>query len=384
MCNNNAFLFSILLEINVIFPLPSFTKMAREKPDIREIIKAETEDRYELVRQLGRGAYGVVYAARDKQTGKEVAVKRIERIFESALDAKRCLREIKILSSLNHENITNLVDVWCAPSFDDFHAIIIVIDLMDTDMFQIISSGQPLLVDHHRYFIYQLLRGLKYLHSANILHRDLKPGNLLLNSDCDLKIADFGLARISDPDEPSGFLSEYVATRWYRAPEVLLNYDTYGPPMDLWSVGCILCELILRQAIFRGTSTRNQLELICDVLGSPTEEDLAECTNAKALRFMQSLPPKNKVPWEAVFNGKTFDEEEVDFIEHLLQWNPKNRMTVEEALEHPFMEKLHDPFDEPVGFPCEEFDFERPDITLEELKVEMWKEVVKRHPEYEQ
>ena len=99
---------------------------------------------------------------------------------------------------------------------------------------------------------------------------------------------------------------------------------------------------------------------------------------------MQSLPPKNKVPWEAVFNGKTFDEEEVDFIEHLLQWNPKNRMTVEEALEHPFMEKLHDPFDEPVGFPCEEFDFERPDITLEELKVEMWKEVVKRHPEYEQ
>ena len=346
--------------------------------DIVEAIRYETGDRYQLYRLIGRGAYGSVFAAKDKLTGKEVAVKRMCRIFESELDAKRCLREVKILSALNHENITNLVNICAAPTYEEFHAIVLIIDLMDTDMYQIINSGQPLLVDHHRYFIYQILRGLKYLHSANILHRDLKPGNLLLNSDCDLKIADFGLARISEPDEPKEFLSEYVATRWYRAPEVLLNYEIYGPPMDMWSVGCILAELILRKPLFPGTSTRNQLELITDILGSPTPEDLQNCTNQKAYKFMQSLPPKEKVPWEQVFEGKTFDEVELDFLENLLKWNPNNRMTVEQALEHPFMEKLHDPFDEPVGFPCEEFDFEKQEFTIEQLRQELWEEVLKR------
>ncbi|EAX99031.1 CMGC family protein kinase [Trichomonas vaginalis G3] len=355
-----------------------------DRPPITEdLVNKETQGRYKFVKTLGRGAYGVVFAAIEKATGKEVAVKHVDRVFESPLDAKRCLREVKILSQLNHENITNLVDISCLPDYENFKGLAIVMDLMDTDMCQIINSGQPLLVEHHRYFIYQLLRGLKYLHSANILHRDLKPSNLLLNSDCDLKIADFGLARISEPDEPQEFLSEYVATRWYRAPEVLLNYDTYGAPMDMWSVGCITAELVLRHPLFRGTSTRNQLELITQILGSPTDKDLEGCTNQKAYRFMQQLPPQTKVPWEELFQGKTYNPEEIDFIDRLLKWNPNERMTVEEALEHPFVVKLHDPFDEPVGFPFEEFDFERQDVTVEELKMEMWKEILKRHPKFE-
>lgn len=347
--------------------------------NLEELI-LETQDRYKFNKVIGRGAYGIVLAATDKATGRDVAVKRVERIFDSILDAKRILREIRCLSTLKHENITNLIEVSAAPNFESFHAIIVVMDLMDTDMYQIINSGQPLLKDHHRYFIYQILRGLKYIHSANILHRDLKPGNLLLNASCDLKIGDFGLARVSDPEEGREFLSEYVATRWYRAPEVLLNYDTYGPAIDVWSVGCILAELILRKPFFPGQNTMNQLALINDKIGSPTLEDLEECTNPKARAFMASLPHRPKVPFSEIFVG--VDADEVDMIERMLTWDPRKRMTVEEALEHPFVAQLHDPMDEPVTFPLEDFDFEGPEMSMADLKVLMWEEVLRFHPEF--
>ncbi|KAH0790206.1 CMGC family protein kinase [Histomonas meleagridis] len=345
-------------------------------------LEAETQGRYHFIKFLGRGANGIVFEAIDKVTNQHVAVKRIERLFESTLDAKRTLREIRILTHLRHENITNLHNVTTLPSFENFRVIIMVIDLMETDMFKIISSPQPLIVDHWKYFIYQLLRGLKYLHSANILHRDLKPSNLLLNANCDLKICDFGLARVSDPSNGFEYLTEYVATRWYRAPEVLLNYDKYGFAMDMWSVGCILAELILRRALFPGKGTMNQLALIADTIGSPTEEDLVDCTNPKARQFMQSLPFKPKVPFGLLFPG--LDPVIVDILEKMLTWNPKKRITVEEALEHPFLQQLHDPFDEPVTFPLDEFEFESSDLTLHDLKVLLWNEVLKFHPEFKQ
>jgi mitogen-activated protein kinase 1/3 len=252
-------------------------------------------------------------------------------------------------------------------------------DLMDTDMYQILHSNQPLLPEHHRYFIYQLLRGLKYIHSANVLHRDLKPGNLLLNANCDLKICDFGLARIAEPVGPDDCLTEYVATRWYRAPEVLLNYETYGVAMDVWSVGCILAELMLHKPIFQGTSTMNQLALITEVLGSPTAEDLRGCANPKAVKFMASLPVKERPPVEAVFPEA--DPVAVDLVARMLTWDPEARISVEDALEHPFLAQMHDPFDEPVAYPMPEFEFERADVSLEELRALIWQEVVKYHPE---
>jgi mitogen-activated protein kinase 1/3 len=254
-------------------------------------------------------------------------------------------------------------------------------DLMNTDMFQIINSGQTLLTEHHQYFLYQLLRGLKYIHSANILHRDLKPGNLLLNANCDLKIGDFGLARVLNPDNPYEDLSEYVATRWYRAPEVLLIYEEYGPPMDIWSVGCILAELMKRKPLFKGTSPLNQLETINAVIGSPTEEDLELCTNHKARAFMRTLPLVPRRDSAALFPGA--DPDEADLLTKMLEWDPRKRITIDDALEHPFVASLHDPFDEPVGFPLPGFEFERDDITMEELKWLIWQEVVSRHPDFQ-
>ena len=351
--------------------------MASNAPQTIDLAKlvVETNNRYQFNRVIGRGAYGLVIAATDKMTGRDVAIKCIDHTFDSNLDAKRILREIRCLSVLKHENITNLVEVCGAPTFEEFNSVILVMDLMDTDMYQIINSGQNLLKDHVRYFVYQVLRGLKYIHSANILHRDLKPANLLLNANCDLKIADFGLARVKDPEEGNEFMSEYVATRWYRAPEVLLNYDTYGPAIDVWSVGCILAELLLRRPFLPGQSTMNQLALINNVLGSPTEDDLAECTNPKARAFMESLPRRAPVPLGEMIPGA--EEDELDMIARMLTWDPRKRITVEEALGHPFVASLHDPMDEPITFPLDEFEFERQDLSMADMKALMWREVLR-------
>ena len=351
--------------------------------EIIEELERETQNRYQFQKLLGRGAYGIVFSALDKETGRSVAVKRVERIFESTLDAKRCLREVCILSHIKHENVSNLIDVVSLSDFNKFESLIAVMDLMETDLYQIIISKQNLTIDHHRYFIYQVLRGLKFLHSANVLHRDLKPSNLLVNSECDLKIGDFGLARILQSDEQSEFLSEYVATRWYRPPEVLLNYTSYGPSLDVWSVGCILAELILRKPLFPGQSTTNQISTIINLLGSPSEEDLEECPNRNARRFVKGLGTKPKTPWRHIFRGCDYDKDEIDILDKMLTWNPNKRISVEDALSHPFFESLHDPFDEPVTFPLDDFEFEKEDISLIELKNRLWIEILKYHPEFE-
>ena len=161
-------------------------------------------------------------------TGEKVAIKKINKAFEHLTDTKRTLREIKILLHFQHENVIRIKDILRPAALDRFDDVYIVSELMDTDLHQIISSPQPLTDDHCQYFLYQLLRALKYIHSAHVLHRDLKPSNLLLNSCCDLRVCDFGLARVADPDRNrAGFMTEYVATRWYRAPEVMLSWKEY-------------------------------------------------------------------------------------------------------------------------------------------------------------
>ena len=174
----------------------------------------EVQDRYAPIKPIGKGAYGVVCSARNVRTDEKVAIKKITNAFENAVDAKRTLREIKLLRHLKHENVIRIVDVVAPPALEEFTDVYVMYELMDTDLHQIIRSNQPLSDDHCQYFVYQLLRGLKYIHSANVLHRDLKPSNLLLNANCDMKICDFGLARTNKEDE--NFMTEYVVTRWYR------------------------------------------------------------------------------------------------------------------------------------------------------------------------
>eukprot|EP00958_Prasinococcus_capsulatus_P010319 scaffold1006_cov408-Prasinococcus_capsulatus_cf.AAC.12 len=258
----------------------------------------EIDARYEPIRVIGKGAYGVVCSALDKETNAKVAIKKITGAFENVTDARRTLREIKVLKHLKHENVIALVDVMLPDSLEGFDDIYLVYELMDTDLQHIIKSPQVLSDDHCQYFVYQLLRGIKYIHSARVLHRDLKPPNLLLNASCDLKICDFGLARTSSDK----IKTEYVVTRWYRAPELLLVCDDYHEAIDVWSIGCIFAEILVRsirprylslkfciapdapheavmghqgrKPLFPGKDYLNQLKLIFGILGTPTSEDL--------------------------------------------------------------------------------------------------------------
>ncbi len=201
-------------------------------------------------------------------------MKKVQNAFEDLVDAKRILREIKLLRHFEHENVISILDMF-PPKSTDFEDIYIVTCLMETDLHRVVYSKQGLSDEHFQYFVYQILRGLKYLHSANVIHRDLKPSNILVNKNCDLKICDFGLARgFRDREHDDPNLTDYVVTRWYRAPEVVLLASEYTKAIDVWSVGCILCELVGRKALFTGKDHLDQIKKIIDVLGMPSEADL--------------------------------------------------------------------------------------------------------------
>jgi len=302
----------------------------------------EVDAKYKPIKPIGKGAYGVVCSACNSLTNERLAIKKISNAFENVVDAKRMLREIKLLRHLQHENIIKIRDILPPPTRDVFKDMYILYELMDTDLHQIIRSSQPLSDEHCQYFIYQLLRGLKYIHSANVLHRDLKPSNLLLNANCDLKICDFGLARTNSEKE---YMTEYVVTRWYRAPELLLSCAEYTAAIDIWSVGCIFAELLGRKPLFPGKDYVHQLNLITRVLGSPDASDLEFIDSEKAKRYMRSLPHCQRVVL-----GKYYPHSNplaLDLIDKMLQFNPHKRITVEEALSHPYMATLHDLSDEP-------------------------------------
>jgi len=321
--------------------------------------------RYTNLHYIGEGAYGMVVSAIDNVKQEKIAIKKISP-FEHQTYCQRTLREIKILTRFGHENIIDIRDIIHASSMDEMKDVYIVQSLMETDLYKLLKT-QHLSNEHVCYFLYQILRGLKYIHSANVLHRDLKPSNLLLNTTCDLKICDFGLARVADPDhDHTGFLTEYVATRWYRAPEVMLNSKGYTKSIDVWAVGCILAEMLSNRPIFPGKHYLDQLNLILGILGSPSQEDLNCIINEKARGYLMSLPPKSKVPWNKLFPKA--DPKALDLLDKMLTFNPNKRITVEEALAHPYLEQYYEPADEPVAQEPFRFETELDDLPKERLK----------------
>ncbi|XBH71278.1 hypothetical protein VPH35_098751 [Triticum aestivum] len=233
----------------------------------------------------------------------------------------RTLRELKLLRHLSHENVIALKDVMMPIQRRNFKDVYLVAGLMDTDLQKIINSSITLSNDHCQYLLFQLLRGLKYLHSAGILHRDLKPGNLLVNGNL--------------------FMTEYVVTRWYRAPELLLSCDNYGTSIDVWSVGCILAELLGRKSIFPGTDCLNQLKLIVNVLGTMSDDDLEFIGNMKARKYIKSLSYTAGIPLTRMYPQA--HPLAIDLLQKMLVFDPSKRISVTEALEHPYMSVLYDP-----------------------------------------
>ncbi|KAJ8110851.1 hypothetical protein OPT61_g6406 [Boeremia exigua] len=229
---------------------------------------------------------------------------------------------------------------------------------MECDLAAIIRSGQPLTDAHFQSFIYQILCGLKYIHSANVLHRDLKPGNLLVNADCELKICDFGLARgfSMDPEENAGYMTEYVATRWYRAPEIMLSFQSYTKAIDVWSVGCILAELLGGKPFFKGRDYVDQLNQILHYLGTPNEETLSRIGSPRAQDYVRNLPRMQKIPFHTLFRAANPDA--LDLLDRLLAFDPSSRISVETALEHRYLQIWHDASDEPSCPTTFDFQFE--------------------------
>ncbi|KAL6506336.1 Mitogen-activated protein kinase ntf6 [Orobanche gracilis] len=328
------------------------------------------------INPVGRGAYGLVCSAIHAETKEEVAIKRIANAFDNRIDAKRTLREIKLLTHMDHENVIKIKDIIRPPDKSDFNDVYIAYELMDTDLHQIICSSQELTEDHCQYFLYQLLRGLKYIHSACVLHRDLKPSNLLLNSNCDLKICDFGLARTNSETD---FMTEYVVTRWYRAPELLLNSSEYTAAIDMWSVGCILMEIIKREPLFPGKDYVQQLGLITELLGSPEDSDLGFLTSDNARMYVKQLPHVPKQPFTLKFPDVS--PVAIDLAGRMLVFDPDKRITVEEALNHPFLSSLHEINEEPICPSPFLFDFEHSSLSEEDIKELIWKESLNFNPE---
>ncbi|KAF9051263.1 kinase-like domain-containing protein [Panaeolus papilionaceus] len=339
-----------------------------------------TGTNYRPMHVIGEGAYGIVCSAVHVPSQRKVAIKRISP-FDHSMFCLRTLREIKLLRHFHHENIIAILDILKPPSLQEFREVYLVQELMETDLHRVIRT-QPLSDDHCQYFIYQTLRALKTLHSADVLHRDLKPSNLLLNSNCDLKICDFGLARSARPppdmDDTSTFMTEYVATRWYRAPEVMLTFKEYTRAIDIWSVGCVLAEMVSGKPLFPGRDYHHQLSLILDTLGTPSIDDFYAINSHKSREYIRALPFRKKKNFLHMF--PTANPLAIDLMEQCLTFSPKKRPSAAEALRHPYLAPYHDNDDEPTAEPIDPsfFDFDMGEaLPKEQLKVLIYQEITR-------
>ena len=213
-------------------------------------------------------------------------------------------------------------------------------ECMDTDLHRIIQSKQELTTLHCKYFLRQIMNGVHYLHRNGIIHRDLKPANILVAKNCSIRITDFGLARLKPGEESEkafALMTEHVVTRWYRPPELMLSPNgKYTAAVDMWSVGCILGEILGRRPLFPGKNFVHQLKLIFRVIGTPHHREVRHIRNAQAVRFLRSLPPHGPVPWTKVYPCVASSASTVDFLTRCLTFSVDKRMTSAEAVEHEY------------------------------------------------
>eukprot|EP01065_Artemidia_motanka_P050361 TRINITY_DN8593_c0_g3_i1.p1 TRINITY_DN8593_c0_g3~~TRINITY_DN8593_c0_g3_i1.p1 ORF type:complete len:461 (+),score=133.61 TRINITY_DN8593_c0_g3_i1:86-1384(+) len=310
--------------------------------------------RYEPMRALGRGAFGIVCSARDKEARAAVAIKKIEQPFRSLDNARKLVREIRLLRHFReHRNVVGLIDILM-PKSADYDSVYLVTELMETDLGRLLKgpTAHKLTQGHYTCFLYQMLCGLRAIHAAKVMHRDMKPANIFVSADCSLKIGDLGLAR---DDDDADALSGYVVTRWYRAPELLMQWDKYDKAVDVWSLGCIFAEMLAARhgALFPGNDHRSQLEIILDFIGTPEEEDYRDIGSQSARAWLQKLPKKQGVH-HATFTvrsgrgadaaaaperyfGPNVEPAAFDLLSRMLVFNPRKRIDAESCLYHDYL-----------------------------------------------
>ncbi|XP_043919653.1 cyclin-dependent kinase 7 isoform X1 [Protopterus annectens] len=308
--------------------------------------------RYEKLDFLGEGQFATVYKARDKTTNRIVAIKKIKLGHRSeAKDGvnRTALREIKLLQELSHPNIIGLLDVFGHKS-----NISLVFDFMETDLEVIIKDTSLVLTPAHiKAYTLMTLQGLEYLHHHWILHRDMKPNNLLIDEGGVLKLADFGLAKSFG--SPNRVYTHQVVTRWYRAPELLFGARMYSVGVDMWAVGCILAELLLRSPFLPGDSDLDQLTKIFEALGTATEEQWPGMTSLPDYVSFKSFPG---TPLHHIFSAAGDDL--IELLQGLFIFNPSTRLTATQALKMQY-------FSNRPG-PTPGAQLPRPSCSLEALK----------------
>nr|CCC93891.1 putative protein kinase [Trypanosoma congolense IL3000] len=302
-------------------------------------IDGRIEQRYKILCHIGSGAYGVVWCALDRVTKARVAIKKVYDAFGNRQDAQRTYREVMLLTTLQLDNIVPLLNVIRSLNGTDLY---LVFQLAETDLSVVLRHN---IMDsvQRQYVAYQVVHAVASLHAHGVIHRDLKPANVFLNSDCNIKLGDFGLARCLNTQGENDSLTEYIATRWYRSPEVLMKSTSYTTAMDMWAVGCILAELFTCSPLFMGNSTLHQIALIVAALGEPTADDVDSLKSEETWPCTDSLPSIEPDPLAERLHG--YNPDAVELICQCITFNPDKRPTAREALQHPYLAPFGSPSD---------------------------------------
>ncbi|CAI5456787.1 unnamed protein product [Caenorhabditis angaria] len=309
-------------------------------------------DVYNPIQNIGSGAFGIVCEAEETSSRTRVAIKKIAHASATPTLARRTLREIRVLRHIKHNNIVRLRDIFRTngPLGID---VFLVMDLMSINLHQVIYSWECLKEEDILSFLMQLLNGLQYLHKASIAHRDLKPSNLLVDENLNLQIADFGMAkcyhkealRADDPDEHCFYMTQHVATLPYRAPELLYVLPEHSTAVDMWAVGCIFGEMVLKSEVFPGRNVQNQIRMLLAVFGRPPQHIINEVRCDRTRKLIEDADNFVELTWEEFLFNKNRSEnqnifencEAVSFIRQLFEVDANDRLTIDEALNHPYI-----------------------------------------------
>ncbi|XP_011503608.1 PREDICTED: cyclin-dependent kinase-like 4 [Ceratosolen solmsi marchali] len=303
-------------------------------------------ERYERLGRLGEGSYGVVFQCRDRQTGRLVAVKKFQQTEDDPLIRKIALREIRLLKNLKHPNLVNLLEVFRRKR--KLHLVFEYCEHTLLNEMEKFPTGCPELMT--KQLIWQILQGVAYCHRLGCVHRDVKPENILITSEGIVKLCDFGFARMLSPGEN---YTEYVATRWYRAPELLVGDTQYSTAVDVWAIGCVYAELIRGEALWPGKSDVDQLYLIRRTLGDLLPRHMAIFQQNEFFMGMSLPAPHTLTPLEIAMPSTNNSTLQLDFLKKCLDKNPDERWSCDQLLQHLYFENFY---------------FKVPEIEMEEFE----------------
>jgi len=394
--------------------------------DLTELF--EVPSKYRIDGGLGYGTFGFVASAVDTESNEAVAIKKLRGdLFYHQRLALSAVREIFLLSHFQHKNIIQLKDIFIPvgdiqsieqlqQQMTSFSNVYIVLAKYDMNLRYLCENMEDLFEDRRKSLskdersclMYQMLCGMKGIHSARVKHRDLKPDNIMISSNFDLAIIDFGSGRVAaDPSDPNETPLYQVCTQWYRAPEgtlsALNNDGSLSTPTasddrsltevikrscacDVWSIGCIMAEIILRKPLFRAASDEvagdmNQLEKIFDVMGTPTEEYIRTEISSEDIQRTLLRVKQRTGTFDAIFSERGFPgcEDEIDLLRRMLTFSAEKRITIADALEHEYLKDWHNSHDEPespeFSLPCDR------NVTVAKCRELIWQKMCEKHPE---